>query len=69
MSVARATLRVVRRKGHQMEFRVYGTDSNGEAYAVIVKAPYGHKAIQYAEKLLGVKFKSASAMRLGYFSN
>jgi hypothetical protein len=52
-----------------MEFRVYGTDSNGEAYAVIVKAPYGHKAIQYAEKLLGVKFKSASAMRLGYFSN
>ena len=52
-----------------MEFKVSGIDSNGNKVSVIVKAPYGHKAIQYAEMFLNTKFKSVMAMRVIHYKN
>jgi hypothetical protein len=52
-----------------MEFKVTGTDSNDNKVSVIVKAPYGHKAIQYAEMFLNTKFKSAMAMKVIHYKN
>jgi hypothetical protein len=52
-----------------MEFKVSGIDSNDNKVSVIVKAPYGHKAIQYAEMFLNTKFKSAMAMKVIHYKN
>lgn len=52
-----------------MEFKVTGIDSNDNKFSVIVKAPYGYKAIQYAEMFLNTKFKSVMAMKLSNYKN
>ena len=52
-----------------MEFKVTGIDTNGNAFSIVVKAPYGHKAMAYASYRLGIKIKSGMAMKLSHYKN
>lgn len=52
-----------------MEFKVTGIDSNDNKFSVIVKAPYGYKAMKLAEKTLGIKIKAGMAMKLSNYKN
>jgi hypothetical protein len=48
------------------EWQVGGILMNDEKFKVIVKAPYGYRAMREAEKLVG-KIKAGSAMRIQHF--
>ena len=48
------------------EWQVGGYLMNGEAFKVIVTAPYGYRAMKAAEVKVG-KIKSGSAMRVEHF--
>ncbi|CAB4242091.1 hypothetical protein UFOVP222_14 [uncultured Caudovirales phage] len=70
MSEGRATLRVVREKdNHMSEYKVTGIDTNDKAFSIVVKAPYGHKAMAYASYRLGIRIKSGMAMKLSHYKN
>jgi hypothetical protein len=68
MSVGHGLLIVVRRKGHDMEYKVTGIDTNDKAFSIVVKAPYGHKAMTYASYRLGIKIKSGMAMKVSHYT-
>jgi hypothetical protein len=52
-----------------MEYKVTGIDSNDKAFSIVIKAPYGHKAMAYASYRLGIKIKSGMAMKVIHYTN
>ena len=50
------------------DFQVAGVLVNGDAFKVVVSALYGYDAMRNAEKFLGNKIKTGSAMRVEHFS-
>jgi hypothetical protein len=51
------------------EYKVTGIDQNDNAFSIVVKAPYGHKAMTYASYRLGIKIKSGMAMKVSHYKN
>jgi hypothetical protein len=58
---------VVRKKEETMsnknEWRVMGTTTDGEKLSVVKKAWYGHSAIDFVAKDLGIRWKAVCAIR------